>query len=211
MNKKIYGYIRVSTIDQNTDRQENALEAFGVPPENVFVDKQSGKDFERPAWKRLMKTIRHDDLIVVKSVDRLGRNYEEMIEQWRFITRTKQADIYVIDMPVLDTRGKRDLMGTLIADIVLVVMSFFAQSEREAIRQRQAEGIAAARAKGKHLGLKPMEPPPEFPQVREAWEKGKLSARKAAKKLGVSNHTFAKWTKNNAGRESEPLRPTEKT
>ena len=164
MNKKIYGYIRVSTIDQNTDRQENALEAFGVPPENVFVDKQSGKDFERPAWKHLMKMLRHDDLIVVKSVDRLGRNYEEMIEQWRFITRTKQADIYVIDMPVLDTRGKRDLMGTLIADIVLVVMSFFAQSEREAIRQRQAEGIAAARAKGKHLGLKPMEPPPEFPR-----------------------------------------------
>lgn len=211
MNKKIYGYIRVSTIDQNTDRQENALEAFGVPPENVFVDKQSGKDFERPAWKSLMKTLRHDDLIVVKSVDRLGRNYEEMIEQWRFITRTKQADIYVIDMPVLDTRGKRDLMGTLIADIVLVVMSFFAQSEREAIRQRQAEGIAAARAKGKHLGLKPMEPPPEFPQVREEWAQGKLSARKAAKKLGVSNHTFAKWTKKTAGCEGEPLRPPEKT
>ncbi len=207
MNKKIYGYIRVSTIDQNTDRQENALEAFGVPPENVFVDKQSGKDFERPAWKSLMKTLRHDDLIVVKSVDRLGRNYEEMIEQWRFITRTKQADIYVIDMPVLDTRGKRDLMGTLIADIVLVVMSFFAQSEREAIRQRQAEGIAAARAKGKHLGLKPMEPPPEFPQVREEWAQGKLSARKAAKKLGVSNHTFAKWTKKTAGCEGEPSSP----
>ena len=211
MGKQIYGYIRVSTVEQNIDRQQIALAAFGVSPENIFVDKVSGKDFDRPEWKRLMKALRRDDLVVVKSVDRLGRNYEEMIEQWRLITKKKQADIYVLDMPVLDTRGKRDLMGTLIADIVLVVMSFFAQSEREAIRQRQAEGIAAARAKGKHLGLKPMEPPPEFPQVREEWAQGKLSARKAAKKLGVSNHTFAKWTKKTAGCEGEPSRPTNKT
>lgn len=204
MNKKIYGYIRVSTIDQNIDRQEIALKSFGVPPENVFIDKQSGKDFDRPEWKRLMKKLRSNDLLVVKSMDRLGRNYEEMTKMWRVITKQKQADIYVIDMPVLDTRGKRDLMGTLIADIVLVVMSFFAQSEREAIRQRQAEGIAAARAKGKQLGLKPMEPPPEFPQVREEWAQGKLSARQAAKRLGVCNHTFAKWAKKTAGSEGEP-------
>lgn len=204
MGKQIYGYIRVSTIEQNIDRQQIALATFGVPPENIFVDKVSGKDFDRPEWKRLMKALRHDDLVVVKSVDRLGRNYEEMIEQWRLITKQKQADIYVLDMPVLDTRGRRDLMSTLIADIVLAVMSFFAQSEREAIRQRQAEGIAAARAKGKQLGLKPMEPPPEFQQVREEWAQGKLSARQAAKRLGVCNHTFAKWAKKTAGSEGEP-------
>ncbi len=195
MNKQIYGYIRVSTTDQNTDRQKIALDAFGVPPQNMFVDKVSGKDFERPAWKRLMKTLRQDDLVVVKSVDRLGRNYEEMIEQWRLITKQKQADIFVLDTPILDTRGKRDLMGTLIADIVLVVMSFFAQSEREAIRQRQAEGIAVAKAKGVKFGGIPMQPPLDFPRIYKEWEKGELSAREAARNLRVSHHTFLKWAR----------------
>ena len=148
MGNKIYGYIRVSTKEQHEDRQRIALDAFGVPRDNMFMDKISGKDFDRPAWKRLMETLRPDDLLVVKSVDRLGRNYVEMIDQWRMITKTKQADIFVIDTPILDTRGKRDLMGTLVADLVLVVMSYFAQSEREANHQRQAEGIAAAKAKG---------------------------------------------------------------
>ena len=195
MKGKIYGYIRVSTREQHEDRQRVALDEAGVPHECVFMDKQSGKDFDRPAWKRLMKTLRPNDLLVVKSVDRLGRNYAEMSEQWRIITKEKQADIFVIDMPVLDTRGKRDLMGTLVADIIFFVVSFFAESEREAIRQRQAEGIAAAKARGVKFGATPLEPPSEFAKVREKWEQGAISARKAGKMLGVSHHTFLKWAR----------------
>ena len=195
MNGKIYGYVRVSTKEQHEERQRIALETFGVPKENVFMDKQSGKNFDRPGWKRLMKALRSDDLLVLKSVDRLGRNYAEMIEEWRVITKKKQADIYVMDMPILDTRGKRDLMGTLVADLVLVIASYFAQSEREAIRQRQAEGIAAAKAKGVKFGAKPKELPEDFEDVRREWEQGELSAREAGKRLGVSHHTFLKWAK----------------
>ncbi len=195
MDKKIYGYIRVSTKEQHIDRQQIALDEFGVPPQNVFIDKMSGKNFDRPAWKKLMRKLKPDDLLVVKSVDRLGRNYAEMIEEWRIITKEKQADIYVIDMPILDTRGKRDLMGTLIGDLVLALMSFFSQSERDAIRKRQAEGIAVAKAKGIKFGAAPMKPPAEFPGIHSQWAKGELSARGAAKMLGVSHHTFLKWAR----------------
>lgn len=195
MDKKIYGYIRVSTKEQHIDRQQIALDEFGVPPQNVFIDKMSGKNFDRPAWKKLMRKLKPDDLLVVKSVDRLGRNYAEMIEEWRIITKEKQADIYVIDMPILDTRGKRDLMGTLIGDLVLALMSFFSQSERDAIRKRQAEGIAVAKAKGIKFGAAPMKPPVDFLGIHRQWAKGELSARQAAKMLGVSHHTFLKWAR----------------
>ena len=195
MSKKIYGYIRVSTKEQHEDRQRIALDEFGVPRENIFMDTQSGKTFERPAWKKLMRKLRQDDLLVVKSVDRLGRNYAEMIEVWRDITKKKQADIYVIDLPVLDTRGKRDLMGTLVADVVLVIASYFAQSEREIIHQRQAEGIAAAKARGVKFGGTPKVPLEEFDNVRKEWKCSAISARKAGKELGVSHHSFLKWAR----------------
>ena len=193
MEKRVYGYIRVSTKEQHEDRQRIALDGFGVPRKNIFVDKMSGKDFERPAWKRLMEVLRPDDLLVLKSVDRLGRNYSEMIDEWRIITREKEADIYVIDMPVLDTRGRRDLMGTLVADIILVVMSFFAQAERESNHQRQAEGIAAARLRGVKFGRPAKKPPADFEKILGDWEKGLISARCAARTLGVACNTFRKW------------------
>lgn len=195
MDGKIYGYIRVSTREQHEDRQRLALDEFGVSRDCVFMDKLSGKNFDRPGWKRLMGLLRTDDLLVVKSIDRLGRNYEEMIEQWRIITKTKQADIFVIDTPILDTRGRRDLMGTLVADLVLVVMSYFAQSERELNHQRQAEGIAAALAKGVKFGRPPKRPPAEFFRLRKQWERGSISARRAAKQLGVACNTFLKWAR----------------
>ena len=195
MGKKIYGYIRVSTKEQHEDRQRIALDAFGVPQENIFSDKMSGKDFDRPAWRNLVSILQPDDLLVVKSVDRIGRNYEEMIEQWRMLTKEKQADIFVLDTPVLDTRDNRNLMGVLVADIILAVMSYFAQSERELIHQRQTEGIAAAKAKGVKFGRPSKKPPQGFQTLREEWEADRISAVCAAKKLGVSHHTFLKWAR----------------
>lgn len=195
MSGKTYGYVRVSTKEQHEDRQRIALDEFSVPTENIFMDKISGKNFDRPAWKRLIRRLQPDDLLVVKSIDRLGRNYTEMIEQWRVITKKKQADIYVIDMPILDTRGKRNLMTTLVADIVLAIASYFAESERDAIRQRQAEGIAAAKARGVKFGRVPMKKPAEFATAYSEWTKGHLSAREAGKRLGVSHCTFLKWAK----------------
>lgn len=186
MNGKTYGYIRVSSRDQNEDRQRIAMREFGIPDELVFVDKQSGKDFERPGYKRLMWKIKPTDTLVIKSIDRLGRNYEEILEQWRFITKEKQTAIVVLDMPLLDTRQGRDLTGTLIADIVLQLLSYVAQTEREFIRQRQAEGIAAAKARGVKFGRKPMEQPTEFESVCREWEAGRISARKAAIQLGIA-------------------------
>lgn len=193
MKGKTYGYIRVSSKDQNEDRQRIAMREFGIPDESVFMDKQSGKDFERPEYKRLMRKIKPDDTLVIKSIDRLGRNYEEILEQWRFITKRKQTAIVVLDMPLLDTRQGRDLIGTLIADIVLQLLSYVAQTEREFIRQRQAEGIAAAKARGVKFGRQPMERPSEFEAVREEWKAGRLSARKAALKLGITHRTFLTW------------------
>lgn len=190
---KVYGYIRVSSREQNEERQMVAMGEFGVAAQNIFRDKQSGKDFVRPGYCRMMKKIKPGDTIVIKSIDRLGRNYDEILEQWRVITREKQAAIVVLDMPLLDTRQGRDLTGTLIADIVLQLLSYVAQTEREFIRQRQAEGIAAAKARGQHMGRRPLAVPDGFPAIYEQWRKNELSARNAAHALGVSHHTFMKW------------------
>ena len=189
----LYGYIRVSTRDQNEDRQLIALRELKIPEKNIFMDKQSGKDFNRPQYKRLVRKLKKDDLLYIKSIDRLGRNYEEILEQWRIITKEKAAAIVVLDMLLLDTRKKRDLTGTLIADIVLQLLSYVAQTEREFIRQRQAEGIAAAKLRGVQFGRKPKEKPPEYPTVLEAWRRKELSARAAAVRLGVTHKTFQKW------------------
>lgn len=193
MENKIYGYVRVSTKEQNLDRQLLAMREFGVPEAQIYQDKQSGKDFERPAYRRLLKKLKPGDTLVIKSIDRLGRNYDEILEQWRIITKDKGAAVVVLDMPLLDTRQGRDLTGTLIADIVLQLLSYVAQTEREFIRQRQAEGIAAAKARGEHLGRRPKEKPDEYPAVYEMWHSGKVSARVAASRLGVNHKTFLKW------------------
>jgi len=188
-----YGYARVSTKEQNELRQLVALEQFGLDKKQIFVDKQSGKDFERRNYKRLVRKLKPGDTLVVKSIDRLGRNYEEILEQWRIITKDKGTAIVVLDMPLLDTRQSRDLTGTLIADIVLQLLSYVAQTEREFIRQRQAEGIAAARANGVRFGRPLIERPETFPAVRALWASGGISARAAAKQLGVSAKTFTRW------------------
>ena len=193
MSQNVYGYIRVSSKDQNEDRQRIAIREFGVQDCRVFMDKQSGKDFERPGYQTLMRKIKPADTLVIKSIDRLGRNYEEIMEQWRIITKEKQAAIVVLDMPLLDTRQGRDLAGTLIANIVLQLLSYVAQTEREFIRQRQAEGIAAAKARGVKFGRKPAERPKEFTDLRCEWKNGQISARKAAVQLGITHRTFLKW------------------
>lgn len=190
-----YGYIRVSTRDQNEARQIDAMKNFGVAADHLYIDKQSGKDFNRPNYKRLLRKIHKEDVVVIKSIDRLGRNYNEIIEQWRIITKEKKAAIVVLDMPLLDTRQGRDLTGTLIADIVLQLLSYVAETEREFIRQRQAEGIAVAKKNGVRFGPKPMEKPEQFELYRQAWENGELSARAAALQLGVAHTTFLKWVK----------------
>lgn len=191
----IYGYIRVSTREQNEDRQRLALAALPVPKENIYMDKQSGKDFERPQYRRLVRRLRRDDLLYVKSIDRLGRNYSEILEQWRMLTKEKGVDIAVLDMPLLDTRRGKDLMGTFLSDIVLQVLSFVAENERDNIRQRQAEGIAAAKARGVHFGRQALPVPEIFPEIVTAWLGRQLSSRAAGKKLGVSQTTFLKWRK----------------
>ena len=188
---KKYAYIRVSTKEQNVDRQLAALESYHLPKSHIYCDYQSGKDFERPAYKRLMKRIRAGDLIIVKSIDRLGRNYNDILEQWQFITKKVGADILVLDMSLLDTRNKDDnLTGTLIADLVLQILAYVAQKEREFIRQRQAEGIAAAKAKGKSWGRAPLEMPEEFEKCCRLYLAGMITQREAASELGVSQTTF---------------------
>lgn len=193
MANKMYGYVRVSTKDQNEARQLIAMQEFGIPDSNVYVDKQSGKDFNRPQYKRLLKKLKENDTLIIKSIDRLGRNYDEILEQWRIITKEKQVAIVVMDMPLLDTRQGRDLTGTLIADIVLQLLSYIAQTEREFMKQRQAEGIAAAKARGVHFGPKPMSRPGNFLEVRQLWRQGKISAREAARQLNISHKTFLRW------------------
>lgn len=188
-----YGYARVSTKEQNAERQVLALREFGIDEKLIYVDKQSGKDFERPKYRQLLKKLKPDDTLVVKSIDRLGRNYDEILEQWRVITKEKRAAIVVLDMPLLDTRQSRDLTGTLIADIVLQLLSYVAQTEREFIRQRQAEGIAAAKARGVQFGRKPMDRPPEYENLKKLWQDGQISAREAGRKLGISHRTFLLW------------------
>ena len=188
-----YGYARVSTKEQNELRQLIALREFGLTDRAIFVDKQSGKDFDRRSYQRLLRKLKDGDTLVIKSIDRLGRNYEEILEQWRIITKEKGAAIVVLDMPLLDTRRNRDLTGTLIADIVLQLLSYVAQTEREFIRQRQAEGIAVAKAQGVRFGRPPLVQPKEFPAVHQAWLKKEISAREAARRLSVTHKTFLRW------------------
>ena len=189
-----YGYIRVSTREQNGDRQLIAMREFGVAEEHIYTDRQSGKNFERPSYRRLMKKIRPGDTLVVKSIDRLGRDYGEILEQWRVITKERGADIVVIEFPLLDTRQReRDLTGIFIADLVLQILCYVAQTEREFTHQRQAEGIAAAKARGVRFGRPPKERPVGFGEVRGSWERGEISAREAAKRLCVDRMTFLSW------------------
>ena len=190
---KTWGYIRVSTREQNEARQVVALQEFGV--DEILMDKQSGKDFNRPAYCQLLGQLQPGDVIVIKSIDRLGRNYEEILEQWRVITKEKQAAIVVLDMPLLDTRSSRDLTGTLIADIVLQLLSYVAETERAFIRQRQAEGIAAAKARGQRFGPKPRDRGEEYPILREQWRRCEISATEAGRRLGCTHNTFLKWVR----------------
>ena len=187
---KVYGYVRVSSTDQHEDRQLIAMAERGIPQGRVYIDKQSGKDFARPRYRALMKKLRPGDQLCITSIDRLGRNYEEIQEQWSFLTREKKVDILVFDMPLLDTRRDKDLVGTLIADLVLQVLSFVAQNERENIRKRQAEGIAAAKARGVKFGRKKTTLPPDFLQAYTLWQDKRISLAEAARRCGISRSGF---------------------
>ena len=188
-----YGYVRVSTREQNEQRQMIALREFGIDAKRVYLDRQSGKGFERPNYKKLLRKVKSDDTIVVKSIDRLGRNYNEILEQWRIITKEKQVAIVVLDMPLLDTHRSKDLTGTLIADIVLELLSYVAHQEREFIRQRQAEGIAEAKRNGVRFGRSAIPRPDDYPNCATLWREGELSSRAAAKRLDISHVTFLRW------------------
>lgn len=185
-----YGYVRVSSREQNEDRQLDALREMEIAKRNIFIDKQSGKDFERPQYKRLVRKVKREDLIYIKSIDRLGRNYSEIQEQWRFLTKEKGADIVVLDMPLLDTRRGKDLMGTFLSDIVLQVLSFAAENERTNIRQRQAEGIAAAKARGVRFGRPQINMPEYFGKTIRSWERKEITVEEAVRRCGVSESTF---------------------
>ena len=186
----IYGYIRVSSRDQNEDRQRLAFQELSVPAKNIYMDKQSGKDFDRPSYKRMVRRLKKDDLLYIKSIDRLGRDYEEILEQWRILTKEKGIDIAVLDMPLLDTRRGKDLMGTFLSDIVLQVLSFVAENERINIRQRQAEGIAAAKAKGVKFGRPALPYPDNFQEINREWRMKKITLRQAADACGMPVGTF---------------------
>ena len=198
MEGKTYGYVRVSTHDQNEARQLAAMRKFGVKEENIVTEKLSGKDFNRPLYQRLVKRLGPEDVLVVKSIDRLGRNYEEILEQWAYITKERRAAIVVLDMPLLDTRQGRDLTGTVIADIVLQLLSYVAQTERENIRQRQAEGIAAAKERGVKFGRKEKKRPENFDDTAQLWLEGYISAREGARRVGMNHCTFIKYAKHMA-------------
>ena len=187
-----YAYVRVSSRDQNEERQLIAVRDAGVESKNIFVDKQSGKDFNRTAYKHLLKKLKPSDTLIIKSIDRLGRNYSDIIEQWKLLTKDKRVTVKVLDMPIL-SQVDNDLTGTLIADIVLQLLSYVAQTERDFIHQRQAEGIAAAMARGVHFGRSPKERPAVFSALRDDWLAGKVSARVAAKQLNVAHSTFLRW------------------
>ncbi len=190
ISNNTYGYIRVSTREQNEGRQVAAMQELSIPEENVFLDKQSGKDFRRPQYQRLVKKLKPDDLLYIKSIDRLGRNYGEILEQWRMLTKEKRIDIVVLDMPLLDTRRGKDLMGTFLSDIVLQVLSFVAENERTAIRQRQAEGIAAAKARGVRFGRPPRPLPENYHSAYQRWKAGTITGTAAAKECGMPLSTF---------------------
>ena len=185
-----YGYVRVSSTDQNEDRQMIALHQVGVEDKHIFMDKQSGKDFDRPQYKKMVKKMQHGDLLYVLSIDRLGRNYDEIQHQWRILTKEIGIDVCVIDMPLLDTRRSKDLLGTFVADLVLQVLSFAAHNERDNIRKRQAEGIAAAKARGVHMGRPVINAPPDFEKIVKAWEKKEITMEEAMKRCRMSETTF---------------------
>ena len=186
----VYGYIRVSSKDQKEDRQQIALKEVGVELQNIYVDKQSGKDFNRPQYKKMLWKLKKDDLLYIKSIDRLGRNYEEILQQWRILTKEKGVDIVMLDMPLLDTRRGKDLMGTFLSDIVLQVLSFVAENERTNIKQRQAEGIAAAKAQGIKFGRPPLPLPDNFYEVHKAWRSKKITLKQAAEACNMPVGTF---------------------
>ena len=186
----IYGYVRVSSTDQNEDRQLVAMLEKNIPQRNIYIDKQSGKDFERPQYKKLVKKLREGDLLYILSIDRLGRNYEDIQKQWRILTKDIGVDICVIDMPLLDTRNGKDLMGTFIADLVLQILSFVAQSERGNIKKRQAQGIAAAKAKGVKFGRPEVPMPDDFDKYIYKWDKGQITTLEILKKTGLTKSTF---------------------
>ena len=195
MSKSIYGYVRVSTKEQNLDRQLIAMREYGVPEKNIFIDKQSGKDFDRPAYQRMMKELSSGGVLVIKSIDRLGRSYDETIEEWRRITREKGIEIVVLDLPVMCSLPTGTLLGRLLADLILYLLSYFAQAEREMNHQRQAEGIAAARLRGVRFGRREKERTEEFYALREEWQKHQVSARQAAEKLAIDHKTFLRWAR----------------
>ena len=186
----IYGYMLVSSKEQNEDRQKIALTEMGVPENNIYMDKQSGKDFERTQYKRLLRKLNENSVLYIKSIDRLGRNYGELNEQWRIITKEKKADIVVIDMPLLDTRREKNLLGTFISDVVLALLSYVAENERTNIKQRQAEGIAAAKARGVKFGRPPLPIPQNFYQMHKDWRAGKITIEEAAKACNMCPKTF---------------------
>lgn len=190
MENKIYGYVRVSSQEQNEDRQLIAMAEAGVARGNIFMDKQSGKDFERPNYKKLIKRLRPGDTLIIKSIDRLGRNYEEIQNQWRIITKEKKVDIVVIDMPLLDTRRDKNLLGTFISDLVLQLLSFISENERTTIRQRQAEGIAAAKKRGVRFGRPTKEAPPDFDELIVKWQKKEMPLDEILRQYGMSESTF---------------------
>lgn len=186
----VYGYVRVSTRDQNEDRQLIAMRELQIPEKNIFLDKQSGKDFERPQYRKMVRRVKKDDLLYIKSIDRLGRNYAEILEQWRILTKGKGIDIVVVDMPLLDTRRGKDLMGTFLSDIVLQVLSFVAENERTNIKKRQAEGIAAAKKRGVRFGRPPSPLPENFYEIYQQWKNGKITGMAAAKACNMPMSTF---------------------
>lgn len=186
----IYGYVRVSSRDQNEDRQIITMREMNVPESNIFVDKQSGKDFNRPQYKRLLRKVKPDDLIYIKSIDRLGRNYAEILDQWKIITKDKKVDLYVMDMPLLDTRREKNLLGTFISDLVLALLSYVAENERNNIRARQAEGIAAAKARGVHFGRYPKPLPENFYDVYQQWKMRKITVSEAARLCDMPQSSF---------------------
>lgn len=188
--KKIYGYVRVSTKEQNEDRQIIALKELGVPEDNIFVDKISGKDFERPQYKKLIRRLNNDSVLYIKSIDRLGRSYKDLCEQWRIITKDKGADVVVIDMPILDTRKEKGLLGTFISDLILALLSYVAESEYSTIHQRQAEGIAAAKARGVKMGRPPKPLPENFHDVYQKWMAEKISTSEAARLVNMPISSF---------------------
>ena len=208
MRQNVYGYARVSTRDQNEDRQIVAMMEEGIPRKSIYIDKMSGKDFDRPMYKRLKRRLREGDVLYIKSLDRLGRNYEELQEQWRVITKDMKVDVVVMDMPILDTRQDKGLLGTLISDLVLALLSYVSENEREEIRQRQAEGIAAAKERGVRFGRPSIPVPDDFEDICRRWRTGEMTMKKAAEVCGLKPQTFygkaVKCERLGKGSENKP-------